>query len=358
MSDTPSVTPASLTASRHPAPEPACYNALYYTPALPDGMVPFPKLQQINEGNPTFSQTTLDAVTAATTDFFIDFESWTAAQPPSDADITALAASFAKCAALKKPGLRMGWYYGGGSGALNPWAQTNDPTGELFFRHLKALGVFRHVDFLGMDWYYFQTQLDPTDLTKTIPANGRANGEVTVWAIRAMNAANCAKAAGVKLVLFECPHCDAFGGIGTYDPAGYVPVDYWTWYDMRRLEKALIDRGDVWRACLWDWNTPGRPINTAPLFPLITAAVNIYSGQKPTSISISPILGTLAAGAAQKFTATVYDQFGNAFFSPLTWHASAGTIDQSGQFTAPANGTVIIQATAGSVVATLNVVIQ
>lgn len=68
------------------------------------------------------------------------------------------------------------------------------------------------------------------------------------------------------------------------------------------------------------------------------ASGTITGAPIPTSISLSPATATVTLGSTQQFTATVRDQFGNAYTGvPLTWTvtpATAGTISTSGLFTA------------------------
>ncbi|MGH9523933.1 MAG: PKD domain-containing protein, partial [Terriglobales bacterium] len=70
-----------------------------------------------------------------------------------------------------------------------------------------------------------------------------------------------------------------------------------------------------------------------------TATVTIVP---PVTVAVSPLNATVHLGATQQFTATVT----NATNTSVTWTATAGTIDASGFFTAPASvGSVTVTAT-------------
>jgi len=74
-----------------------------------------------------------------------------------------------------------------------------------------------------------------------------------------------------------------------------------------------------------------------------------------TSITISPSTTTLTSGATQTFTASPKDQDGAAIPATITWTSSnttVGTVDASGNFTALAPGTSMVNATNGSVIGT------
>jgi len=80
-----------------------------------------------------------------------------------------------------------------------------------------------------------------------------------------------------------------------------------------------------------------------------------------TAIVITPASDTLAHGTTLQFSAVVNDQYGTPL-SPqpaVTWSAATGTIDASGNYTAPAAaGTDTVTATSGSLTATATVTIQ
>jgi hypothetical protein len=83
--------------------------------------------------------------------------------------------------------------------------------------------------------------------------------------------------------------------------------------------------------------------------------------QTATSIAVSPSSATLAENATQQYSATVYDQFGNALTTQptITWSlgsGAAGTISSSGLYTASATaGTDTVVATVGSVTGSASV---
>jgi uncharacterized repeat protein (TIGR01451 family) len=64
-----------------------------------------------------------------------------------------------------------------------------------------------------------------------------------------------------------------------------------------------------------------------------TAVVNIVAGSLST-IVVSPPSASVAAGATRTFSASGYDQYGNAVLITPTWSTSAGTINASGVLTA------------------------
>jgi uncharacterized protein YjdB len=76
----------------------------------------------------------------------------------------------------------------------------------------------------------------------------------------------------------------------------------------------------------------------------IANAQNVLNPPPPTlSVSVSPATATIAVGATQQFTASVSGTTNQV----VTWSASAGSIDQTGLFTAPATaGSATITATA------------
>ena len=72
-----------------------------------------------------------------------------------------------------------------------------------------------------------------------------------------------------------------------------------------------------------------------------------------TTLEVVPPVATVAIGETREFTVACYDQFGNAMTGvPVTWASSnmtVGTVDESGTFTALAEGTADLTATAGGV---------
>ena len=71
-----------------------------------------------------------------------------------------------------------------------------------------------------------------------------------------------------------------------------------------------------------------------------TSSIMVTVDAIPQSVAIDPASVSLDAGATQEFTATALDQFGDALVMPmLTWSATAGTIDHTGVYTAPAIST-------------------
>jgi hypothetical protein len=94
----------------------------------------------------------------------------------------------------------------------------------------------------------------------------------------------------------------------------------------------------------------------------VTSSVAVTVSQTLTAITVSPASVTVNIGAAQQFTASAKDQFGNAL-SPqpaITWGVSGGgTISASGLFTAGASpgGPFTVTASSGSTSGTANVTI-
>ena len=79
-----------------------------------------------------------------------------------------------------------------------------------------------------------------------------------------------------------------------------------------------------------------------------------------TSVAITPATATLAGGGTQAFTAAALDQFGNPMqvAQTFTWSAASGSIDQNGNYTAPAGpATDTVTVAAGSVSAIADVTI-
>ena len=91
-----------------------------------------------------------------------------------------------------------------------------------------------------------------------------------------------------------------------------------------------------------------------------TAAVTVTTGT--SGVVISPATITLGAGESRQFTATVYDLEGNATpGADVTWTSSdeaVGTIDADGLFTAVADGTATITATADNETGTATVTVE
>ena len=81
----------------------------------------------------------------------------------------------------------------------------------------------------------------------------------------------------------------------------------------------------------------------------------------PTAIVLTPASDTLQHGAAVQFAAVVNDQNGTPVVPQpaLTWTAASGTVDQSGNYTAPAAaGSDTVTVTAGSLTATAAITVQ
>ena len=71
-----------------------------------------------------------------------------------------------------------------------------------------------------------------------------------------------------------------------------------------------------------------------------TSTVNVTVNQTLSSINVTPATATLNENQTQQFSATGFDQFGNALTSQpsFTWSKASGvgSIDSSGLYTAPA----------------------
>jgi len=88
-----------------------------------------------------------------------------------------------------------------------------------------------------------------------------------------------------------------------------------------------------------------------------TSSTNVTVNQ---SIVIAPATSTLASHATQQFTITGSDQFGTALsLGNVTWSTSAGSIDNTGFFTAPyASTSVTVTASSGSFNGTMVVTVN
>ncbi len=82
-----------------------------------------------------------------------------------------------------------------------------------------------------------------------------------------------------------------------------------------------------------------------------TSTVTVVVDATLSAIMVTPGDPTMAANAAQQFTATSTDQFGDTLANPTyTWSASAGSISSTGVFSAPANtASVTVSASADGV---------
>ncbi len=94
----------------------------------------------------------------------------------------------------------------------------------------------------------------------------------------------------------------------------------------------------------------------------MTSTVNVTVDRTLTMIAVSPASATLDENQTQQFTATGYDQFGQALTSQpsFTWAKASGigAIDASGLYTAPAfAGSASITATSGVTTATASITI-
>jgi fibronectin type 3 domain-containing protein len=76
-----------------------------------------------------------------------------------------------------------------------------------------------------------------------------------------------------------------------------------------------------------------------------TSSVTVTVNATPSSIVVSPAVVNLTAGGTQQFSATAYDQFGNAVTIPLTWTLSGpGQLTANGLYSpAYAPGTATVQ---------------
>jgi uncharacterized protein YjdB len=92
-----------------------------------------------------------------------------------------------------------------------------------------------------------------------------------------------------------------------------------------------------------------------------TVTVSAVVEQNLTTIAISPPSISLTAGETQTFTASPKDQDGAAFLATVTWTSSnttVGTVNDSGNFTALAPGTSMVNSTNGSVIGTAIVTVS
>jgi uncharacterized repeat protein (TIGR03803 family) len=84
-----------------------------------------------------------------------------------------------------------------------------------------------------------------------------------------------------------------------------------------------------------------------------TSSVTVTVEQTLTTVSVTPAGGTIYQGQSKQFTATAFDQFGNAMSVQPTfnWSVSsgAGSVDSTGLYTAPDSATTaVVTAQAGS----------
>jgi hypothetical protein len=81
-----------------------------------------------------------------------------------------------------------------------------------------------------------------------------------------------------------------------------------------------------------------------------TQTVTVAVQQTLTTVKVSPASASIRVNHPQQFTATAYDQFGNALTTqPLfTWSvvSGPGTISSNGLYTSSNTGTAVIKATA------------
>lgn len=93
-------------------------------------------------------------------------------------------------------------------------------------------------------------------------------------------------------------------------------------------------------------------------------AVEVYdtpsaAAVTPTTVLVTPPVDTVPAGAATQLTAYAFDAAGHGgpltAATPVTWSATAGQVDATGRFTAPASGAATITATVGGVSGTATV---
>ena len=83
-----------------------------------------------------------------------------------------------------------------------------------------------------------------------------------------------------------------------------------------------------------------------------TSTVTVTVVQTYTSMAVSPVLDSIGGGDTDQFTATAYDQFGNAMVAQpaFAWHLSTGTgtISSSGLYTSTSFGTLATVVATGS----------
>jgi uncharacterized lipoprotein NlpE involved in copper resistance len=92
-----------------------------------------------------------------------------------------------------------------------------------------------------------------------------------------------------------------------------------------------------------------------------TSSVQVEVQQRVGSIQITPGKQTIATNGTLQLAATQLDQFGFPMTTPatITWRTTAGSINASGLFTAPAtNGLAVISASNGAAVGTAEVTYQ
>jgi regulation of enolase protein 1 (concanavalin A-like superfamily) len=77
-----------------------------------------------------------------------------------------------------------------------------------------------------------------------------------------------------------------------------------------------------------------------------------------TTVTVTPPSVVLLSGGSQQFSATVADQFGNAYSAPISWTATSGSINSSGYYISGATSPVTITATSGSISGTASVVVD
>lgn len=77
-----------------------------------------------------------------------------------------------------------------------------------------------------------------------------------------------------------------------------------------------------------------------------------------TSITVSPSDVNIDEGGSQAFSAQGYDQNGNPMAATFAWSASAGSIDNNGNYTGTVVGSHVVTATSGAVSGTANITVD
>ncbi|MEO9801743.1 MAG: glycosyl hydrolase [Reichenbachiella sp.] len=77
-----------------------------------------------------------------------------------------------------------------------------------------------------------------------------------------------------------------------------------------------------------------------------------------TTITVSPSNATIDEGSTQQFTATGFDQFGDAFVVNPNWTATGGSMGNSGLYTGSAVGSFTVTATQSGVIGSANIAVN
>lgn len=86
----------------------------------------------------------------------------------------------------------------------------------------------------------------------------------------------------------------------------------------------------------------------------------IYINETPklTTIALTPLTATINEGETLQYSASGFDQFGNAFATTFNWSTTGGSINQNGLYTASTVGTFTATAQSGSILKTASITVN